>query len=340
MSCKTGTCCDVSCACPPGLFVRDEFDCCLCSLDGDTGCRDLDPGNPHRAWSNDYDHKPCECECDPEAAGQEGSWTYTIDEDGNKTDRSWAGECPANMPDMSPETCACECPESDETCAPKAFISSTCSCECQKTQADCSAPNPQLDPDSCTCGPCTKTCDDPALPDLDEDECECKCNKDDPNGGNTCPADAPDLKASDCSCYCALAENDPPICGKGEKFDSATCSCGPCDLNCPGCQTVNDDCNECLGCVDCGDVQLELPDPPGGSICCPDGNVVCDEKCVKADCAVGQTYDFVTCSCVCKDPAKVICNGKCVESCGDGEALDENCDCYASASHFDADLLP
>lgn len=338
MTCTTGNCCDTGCPCPSGLFVRDEFDCCKCSLDGDTGCADIDPASPHRAWSNDLDDKPCECECNPEAAGQEGSWTYTLDEEGRQISRSWEGECPEDKPTMDADTCSCICEKSIEDCAPKVFISNKCDCECQKTDDDCAAPNPQLDPDTCECGPCTLTCDDPALPDLDEDECECKCDKDDPNGGSTCSGSTPDLKASDCSCYCALAEKDPPICGQGEEFDSATCSCVPCTLSCSGCKEPNEDCSACIGCENCGDIELELAG--GGTICCPDGHVLCDDACVNAECPVGQRYDYSVCSCVCDGDGKVICDGKCYDPCGAGESFDDNCDCYASASSLDVDLLP
>jgi hypothetical protein len=238
---------------------------------------------------------------------------------------------------MNSDTCTCECPKTDETCSPKTLNTDICECECTKTDDDCSAPNPELDSEACECGPCTNTCDTAALPDRDDDTCECKCNKDDPNGGNTCSGSTPDLRSSDCSCYCALSENDAPICSPGQEFDSDTCSCVPCTLDCSGCKEANEDCSACIGCENCGDVEFELAG--GGTTCCPKGNVICNDGCVNANCPGGQTYDFSACSCVC-DGDKVICNESCYDPCGEGESFDEDCACYASASSFDMDLLP
>jgi hypothetical protein len=240
--------------------------CCRCDIDeGIEECPANDPHPVHGRLPGPVG--ACACECDPGRAGQIGEYTPEFDEDGVMTANTWEGECPPNVPEFDTAICACKCTKDADTCAPKTFISEICDCKCTKTEDDCSAPNPELDPDSCSCGPCTNTCEDAALPDRDDDTCECKCDKDDPDGGNSCPEDTPDLKAEDCSCFCALAELETP-CAKGEKFSPGTCSCDPCPTPCPE-NHVRDD-------VGCG---CACPQP-------------------KAICASDETFDDETCSCV------------------------------------------
>lgn len=260
-------CCG-GCSCPshqpdkiPGAV---QPPCCRC--DYDEGIKECPADSPHVIHGRlPGPAGACGCECDPGRAGQKGSYTATFDDNGVMTANDWSGECPANVPTFNSGKCACECTLDSAKCAPKEFISETCECVCTKTDADCTAPNPVLDSETCECGPCTLTCNAPSAPDLDEDECECKCNKDDPNGGNSCPANLPDLDSATCSCECNVTADD---CGRGTEFKSETCSCEPCPLPCP---------------------ENKVRDNVGCGCACPQPIPTC---------GANETFDDATCSCV------------------------------------------
>lgn len=292
-------CCADGCPCPNDLMLPGSFykkipqdPCCICLLD-DGDCSTISgSANPHRHWLGH-----CDCECDPEKGGQQGSWSYEYDEDGAPISRTWNGECDPDSPtpDWDSEKCTCYCKAAVEGCDnPQETVDAECKCNCLLSETDCSPPTPSLDTEACECVPCTKSPGDcsGATPSLDPDKCKCYCPYDDPNGSNKCPENLPYLDSQKCECYCpdSLADS----CTTEQYFDSTTCSCKNCAVPCEGANIRSTNC-ECI-------CPLDLPSGTN----CPDSEPYLDTiqcKCycpssVSSGCADDEVFDSATCACV------------------------------------------
>jgi len=278
-------CCLEGCPCPTseqcgGLWKKiKEQPCCVCPLDSGTNCATYSKATPHRNWKG-----CCECECDPEKGGQTGSWSYTYDEDGKPTDRSWSGECKQDgpSPDWDSDNCKCYCKLAQDGCenSNEKLNTDNCKCECTLTAKDCTAPTPVLDSEACECVECDKSPGDcpESQPSLDSDKCECYCQYDDPNRGTECPEATPTLDADNCTCKCDVSEDD---CSASSYFDSDTCSCKPCSNVCQPGQTYAKTC-QCVGCT-------------SEQLTCDDGS--CIDPCPPSTPSASYVFDSASCSC-------------------------------------------
>jgi hypothetical protein len=279
------SCCGKSCPCPAppecgGLWEKiKEAPCCVCPLDDGVNCTAYSEATPHRSWKG-----CCECECDKQAGGQTGSYTYDYDSEGNAIDRRWSGECDQDgpTPDWNGDKCICYCKLAEDGCEnPNEELNTdTCECDCQLTDDDCTAPTPSLDADLCECVECNRSPGEctGGTPSLNTDTCECYCQYDDPNSGNTCPPETPSVDSSDCSCKCWITEDD---CSDSEFFDSSTCACKPCTNVCEPGQSYVKTCT-CDGC-------------PSDKLTCDDGS--CIDQCPPSTPNTSYTFNSASCSC-------------------------------------------
>lgn len=378
MSC----CCPGECPCPnpykcqQGKWEKppcgvDLLPCCMCNEVCD------DPDKPHKMWGGYMEEcggmaDVCDCECDPEIAGEIGEWTYTYaplyteDADGNRIPipgsedtskpltRDWVGECPDGVtnspaiPDLIECQCVCRYDYYENLCVEENnedWISDPdpdlCQCKCNLTDADCEARDPAKptadnEDGNCECI-CDVTADDcgSGVPDFDSAKCECYCALLDENGDHTCSGDTPDFDPANCECYCAITS-----CPEGEKLEG--CGCVPCPNSCNGCESQDPECN-CTGCSDCDDTAYDYDDGSGEltTVCCGPGLTLCanDGTCVSDQCPDGQSFDASTCECACES-GKELCNGTCYDPCTGGASRDSNCNCYGSANSLTLDFLP
>lgn len=207
-----------------------------------------------------------------------------------------ASECPVESCCLSPESCACACPDCGDH---GRFDPTTCRCACNADARPCAEgclPLAECPPDACClsaetclctcpdCGPngafdpatCGCTCGLTACPPnfvLDQESCACVC------GLGGCP---PNFIFDEASCACICADECPPT----FVFDEATCSCLCLLDGCPPNLTFTPESCACY----C--------EPPA----CPPGYVVdqasCTCFCPEAACLEGHVFDPVSCACV------------------------------------------
>ena len=247
--------------------------CCPCIYGGDdVACggktphavpdQEIKMKRPGSGKEYTFTRKMCECECDETKvmAYVNYDWSgpcntinyYGVDEEGNAI---YKWRCADATPDFDADTCSCKC--NIESCPPETptFVATKCLCKCEISNTAC-------------------------LLGISEDEL---CKQRD--------AAKPNFKGDDCSCYCALTDDD---CGANEKVNEDKCEC-ECVLTCP-------------------DGDDSKPDLDSTACEC-----ICDES-SKTPCPSGTIWEAATCSCV-----------DCTGSCNGCETYDAFCNCVGCA---------
>ncbi len=326
-------CCNNDCPCPvppnTGAYWEKNYndECCACKADA-VGCGRLTKGVlPHKVETPNT----CDCECDP----------TKIETSDPNPDVCTDGRC---------EKC-CKLKEdntdengnfTDPCTPPFKFYSGDCECACNGN-FDCAAEDPSKphlktsisDPSVCECfckysaGFPYSTCEelDPGKPDLRESDCSCYCALEEE--ANPCPDLAnPDILPNKCECGCILdaeacASQDPPL-----AFDPSTCSCF-CDLTAEDCTGTTPSFDE-----DKCQCYCEYQSPYGE--CPPDKPMLnnnCECECaIKAEDCVGSAqsaYNADKCVCECPNDSS-----SCTEALPDFDPL--LCECYCALAEQQA----
>lgn len=247
-----------------------------------------------------------------------------------------AAECPVESCCLSPESCACVCPDCGDH---GAFDPATCRCACNADARPCAEgcmPIAECPPESCclstetclcTCPDCGAngafdpatcgcTCGQVACPPnfvLDEAACSCVCGMTEcaPNhvwdrDACTCtcvPQECPANHVFDealCTCVCGLGS-----CPPNYLFDQASCACN-CTAECPPTFVFDEATCSCLCLLEGCPPNLTFTPESCACYCappaCPPGYVVdqasCTCFCPEVGCPEGQVFDLASCACV------------------------------------------
>jgi hypothetical protein len=329
-------CCNNDCPCPvppnTGSYWEKNYDdkCCACKADS-VGCYNLTKGaEPHRVTTENT----CDCECDPDRV------TTT---DANP-DVCTDGRCEACCKLKEDNTDA-NGVVTDPCTPPFKFFSGDCECACDGN-FDCASVDPSKpdmktdvnDPSVCECfciysggfGYATCAEVDAGKPDLRASDCSCYCALEEDE--NACPDAAnPDILPDKCECGCLLAEN-PISCSDGNanlEFDAATCSC-KCFLTAEDCtgSTPNLDPDNCK-------CYCQYQSPYGA---CPPEKPALNQNC-ECECAIDDAFcaefnkvlDPDTCDCKCATDGSE-CTG------GTPDFNSGTCECYCLLSEVQADI--